>query len=387
MAAGKLNTPQALRAALIFEAHYIKEVRLMQIVTLIVMLLLLLATASYGEAVFEDVHVVPMPLAEWGYRGMNGDILELKDGALVYCYTRNGIVARTSEDKGRTWSEEFVLVPNPGPPSTQGYYCHPSFLRLPNGEILLSYIYVAATTPYFENNYYKRSNDEGQTWSEQFVVTPYPGCTEVHNDKLRLLSTGRILAPAAHKKHRPGEADHSDYVSLMFYSDTNGYSWLVANNDIDMLPVEAQEPHVVELKDGRVMLICRNYSGYVGRAYSEDQGETWSDGELCKDLPLPPNTSAVTVDRIPSTGDLLLIRCSGGDGTDYGRRTPFVATISKDEGQTWINERVIAGDLDDDYGYQSVTFVDDVALISYHKRDGLWVARIGLDWFYQQDGD
>ena len=354
----------------------------MSIAVLIVALLLLLATAGFGEPFFEDVHVVPMPLAEWGYRGMNGDILELKDGTLVYCYTNNGIAARTSEDKGRTWSEEFVLVPNPGPPTTQGYYCHPSFLRLPNGEILLSCIYGAATTPHFENNHYQRSNDEGQTWSEQFIVTPYPAYTIMHNDKLRLLSTGRILAPAEYKKHRPSEADHSDYVSLVFYSDTNGYSWLVAKNDIDALPHEAQEPHVVELKDGRVMLMFRTYSGFCGRSYSADGGETWSPPELVKDLKMTPNTSAITVDRIPSTGDLLLIRCVGR-GEGERTRTPLVSAISKDDGQTWINQRVIGGEPDNDYGYQCVDFVDNMALIGYHKRDGLWLARISLDWFYQ----
>lgn len=29
-----------------------------------------------------------------------------------------------------------------------------------------------------------------------------------------------------------------------------------------------------------------------------------------------------------------------------------------------------------------MTFVDDMALISYHQRDGLHVARIGIDWLY-----
>ena len=40
------------------------------------------------------------------------------------------------------------------------------------------------------------------------------------------------------------------------------------------------------------------------------------------------------------------------------------------------------GDPEDDYGYPSLLFVDDVAIISYHQRDGLHVARIGVDWFY-----
>lgn len=328
---------------------------------------------------FEQTRAVPMEKREYGYRSWPGDIIELADGRLLMSYKNEGIAARTSADRGQTWSDEFILVPNP---SDQGYYCHPSFLRLPSGDILLSYIYNAGTTPYYGHNYYRRSVDEGKRWSEQFILTPQAGYVIMHNDKLRLLSDGRIIAPAEYKKHRPSSADHSDYACVVFYSDTNGYSWQVSKNDIDMLPHEAQEPHVVELQDGRLLLLFRTYSGCVGRAYSTDRGETWSAGELVEALPLSKRASAITVDRIPSTNDLLLIRCKGEGGPEGRYRTPLVAAISQDEGQTWIKERTIAGSPDDDYGYQSVTFVDDRAVISYHARDGLYVARIEIDWFY-----
>jgi len=322
-----------------------------------------------------------MPKREYGYRSWPGDIVQLKDGRLLMSYKNQGIAARTSPDGGRTWSEEFALVPDP---SGQGYYCHPSFLRLPEGDILLAYIYNAETNPYYGHNYYRRSADEGETWSDPFVLTPHPGYVIVHNDKLLLLSSGRIIAPAEYKKHRPGEADHSDFACLVFYSDTSGHSWQASENDIDVLPHEAQEPHVVELKDGRLLLLFRTYSGCVGRAYSTDRGKTWSAGELLENLRLSRNASALTVDRIPSTGDLLLIRCTGEGGPRGRYRTPLVAAISRDEGQTWTSERAIAGSPDDDYGYQSVTFIDDAVVLSYHARDGLYVARIAIDWFYQQ---
>jgi len=43
---------------------------------------------------------------------------------------------------------------------------------------------------------------------------------------------------------------------------------------------------------------------------------------------------------------------------------------------------MIVGDPEDDYGFPSVTYVDGMALVRFHKRDGLNVARIGIDWFY-----
>jgi sialidase-1 len=353
----------------------------------VIMLVLLVGKYSYGASLFEDAHVVKMPKGKYGPRSMPGDIVELKDGTLLMCYTMSpswgpapfGIVARKSSDKGRTWSDPFSLVPNPQPPSTKGYYCHPSFVRLPNGDILLSYIYAAEALPYYGHNYYKRTANEGLTWSEQFVMTPHPGYVIMHNAKLLRLSTGRLIAPTEYKARWPSTNDHGGYVSLVFYSDDQGYSWQVARNMIDMNPHEAQEPHVVELKDGRLLLMFRTYSGSMGRAYSTDKGETWSKGELVKELSLP-RSGAVTVTRIPSTGDLLLIRITGAG--KEGKRTPLTSAVSRDEGATWTNERHIAADPEGDYGYQSVTFVDNVAVISYHALDGLHVARIGPDWFY-----
>ena len=37
--------------------------------------------------------------------------------------------------------------------------------------------------------------------------------------------------------------------------------------------------------------------------------------------------------------------------------------ISKDDGKTWEDERVIGGDAENDYGYPSVTYVDDLAIV------------------------
>ena len=63
---------------------------------------------------------------------------------------------------------------------------------------------------------------------------------------------------------------------------------------------------------------------------------------------------------------------------------PLTAAISQDEGETWIHSRHIADDPDGANGYQSVTFVGNMVVVSYHALDGLHVARIGIDWFYRK---
>ncbi len=338
--------------------------------------------------VFEDIHVVPLPKGEYGYRGMPGSMIQLKDGRLLLTYqgmdsqgkSTDAIVARYSSDLGVTWTEESVLVPKPLPAGPDRY-CHPSLLRLANGHLILSYIYGSGTTPLFGHNYYRRSVDDGKTWGDQLIVTPKRGYHIMHNDKLVQLPSGRILAPVEFALATTTD-DHAGYVSYVWYSDDNGYSWNESVNMVNMLPVEAQEPHVVALKDGCVLMLMRTYSGHVARSFSIDQGVTWSPGEEVLELSLPPNSSALNVKRIPSTGDLLLLRSSKGPKEGPARRTPFVSVISKDEAKTWENERIIQGDPEDDYGYPSLLFVDNLALISYHQRDGLHVARIGVDWFY-----
>lgn len=368
------------------------------VVVLIVCALTFLAPAAQDAAAappeppgFEDVHVVSLPVGTYGYRGMPGTIAVLNDGRLLLAYTRmlpdgqadGSVAARYSPDQGKTWDDEFVLVPPPRPDG-KGRYCHPSLLRLANGHLLLSYIYAADAKPLFGHNYYRRSIDDGATWGDQLIVTPHTGYNIVHNDKLVQLSTGRIIAPIEYEVVTSGD-DHAGYVSYSVYSDDDGYSWHESRNMVKMLPVEAQEPHVVELKDGRLLMLMRTYSGFVARAYSTDQGASWSVGEPVKGLRLPPySTSALNIKRIPSTGDLLLLRCVDGPQEPARRRTPFASVVSKDDGVTWINERIIAGDPEDDYGYPGLTFVDDLALVVYHQRDGLHVARIGVDWFYAQ---
>ena len=340
------------------------------------------AAQSDQPPLFEELHVVKLPQRATGYRNIGGSMIQLRDGRLLLGYTAyspqgeytGAIAGRLSSDAGRSWGAEFELVPAPQPEANHGYQAC-SFLRLHNGEILLSYYYYARETrPVYKVTLYRRSRDEGVNWGDPL----YLGLDAVFNDKLLRLKSGRLVAPVEQEQSEEG-GDHRGYVGYVHYSDDDGYSWRPSSNDVNILPVEAQEPQVVELEDGRLMMLFRTYSGYVGRAYSSDGGESWGPGHAIPELSLPPNSSALNVKRVPRTGDLLLLRCSAGSG---GLRTPFVSVVSRDEGKSWDQQRVIAGDSQDDYGYPSLLFVEGVAIVTYHTRRGLNVARIGLDWFY-----
>ena len=356
-----------------------------------------------------DVHVFEVE-PPYFTRGMNGDIAELRDGRLLYAFCelpdgRAGIYACSSEDRGKTWSEPQQLLSGPDARfSAPGgeWVGIPSFLRRTNGQLMMAYVWSAGRPDPFGHSYYRFSDDEGETWSDPKVLTPgSEHICQMHNDKLLRLSGGRILAPAELRVDTGLDNDHRGFVSTAWYSDDDGHTWHRSDNDVDMLKegVESQEPHLVELKDGRVLMLFRTYSGYVGRADSGDHGQTWSRGEIVQELQLPMNSSALHVSRIPATGDLLLVRSTGNGGKEAGERprvcnradgnkhyirTPLTSVISRDEGETWENERVIAGDPYGDFGYPSVLHLDDLALVSYHALDGLHVARIQPGWFYEQ---
>ncbi|MBA2113839.1 Sialidase [Planctomycetes bacterium FF15] len=349
------------------------------------------AASALAEGPVETMHLVAKPKTLRGYRNINGDLIQLNDGSLLFSYTEygddGGIVAMRSNDLGKTWSEPTVLIPQPQLPRP-GKYKHPSLLQLANGDLLLAYNYTThPAKPYYAMTLYRRSHDNGKTWSEQLPMTPYTGYTLVHNDKLLALKDGRIVAAAATKKYLPSTQDHNGYVGLTFYSDDQGYSWHASKNVVDLFAsskIEVQEPDVEELKDGRLLMFARTYSGFPVKAYSEDRGETWSKGEVISDLKMP-YAGLPTVRRIPSTGDLLFIWISGSSKTESGLplRTVLSTAISKDEGKTFEHQRNLAKDLSNDFGYQCVEFLEDgTALVVYHANDGLHLARVNVDWFY-----
>jgi sialidase-1 len=241
----------------------------------------------------------------------------------------------------------------------------------------------------------RRSSDEGRTWGDPVCATPYPSYHTVNPDQMLQLSGGRIIVPAeCTLAVGGGEAGHM--VSLCYWSD-DGLTWVRSRTHVDTGST-TEEPSIVELRDGRLLMVFRNRSGYVGRAYSTDKGDTWTGvGYLTLPSPLAPQT----IRRIPRTGDLLLLWLNNPDAPALARkenqplvqigeiqraagavRAPLSAAVSRDEGITWEHIRNLASDPAGDYGYAGVSFLDDAALVNYHSLLGIHVARVPVAWFY-----
>ena len=131
--------------------------------------------ASASAALFEETLAVKVPRGVYGPRGMMGDFVMLKDGTLLMSFTKDGAimgdqVARSGQDLGRAvhsgcqarrHGDTSAIRVSCDSPTARS--CSPTSTR-PAGE-----------TPYYGHNYYRRSADDGKTWTEQFVMTPHPG--------------------------------------------------------------------------------------------------------------------------------------------------------------------------------------------------------------------
>jgi photosystem II stability/assembly factor-like uncharacterized protein len=264
-----------------------------------------------------------------------------------------------------------------------------SLLRLASGDIGLFYLRKNAADDC--RLYLRRSADEGKTFGAATLCMPEAGYYVVNNDRLVRLAGGRLIAPASFRQAAGASAAHPG-IAICYLSDDDGRTWRKSKTELHP-PKRSrsglQEPAVVELKDGKLMMLCRTDQGSQFRSFSTDGGETWSDAEP-SDIKSP--LSPASIKRIPKTGDLLMVwnDHSRVDESLRGKRTPLNVAISRDEGKTWEKTKVLESDPDGWYCYTAITFVDDRILLAYCAGDGkigrlnlTQITAFDLDWLYR----
>jgi len=322
-------------------------------------------------------------------------MVELEDGRILLAYshfyggTRDDSSAyiglRESTDRGLSWScEDQTLVENEGDANVMSV----SFLRLTSGEIALFY----AVKNGWEDCklYMRKSRDEGGTWSGAVCTIPQDGYYVVNNDRVVQLSSGRLAVPAALHPVIDGQWS-SRGMSMCFLSDDDGATWRRSESELhapEGVGSGLQEPGAIELKDGRLMMLMRTTAGCQFRSDSEDGGTTWSEARATE---MMSPCSPATLRRIPDTGDLLMVwNDHAGDFAKFEqKRTPLTTAISRDEGETWTNVKILEDDPDGWYCYTSALFVDDRLILSYCAGNSdigglnlLQVTNVDVAWLY-----
>jgi len=335
-------------------------------------------------------------------RNSEGSIIELNDGRLFLAYSHfyGGhaddspayIAGRYSADGGRTWDAvDTTVVQNEGQQNVMSV----SLLRLKSGEIAM--FYEIKHSPGDCRLYMRESRDETRTWSEKVCCIPNDGYFVINNDRPVQLSTGRVVVPAAHHPCPDGtwHTWSSRATSTCFFSDDGGNTWNQSSSVLEA-PAESrsglQEPGILEMKDGFLMMWTRTDLGCQYISYSFDCGNSWEEPRASE---LMSPCSPASIKRVPSTGDLLCVYNDHSGRFPYpeGKRTPLVAALSSDGGATWKHHRLIEDDPDGWYCYTSITFVEDAVLLSYCAGDSrvgglnrLRIRRIPCEWLYHKEG-
>lgn len=342
----------------------------------------------------DDISVIVYQHTKEHPRYTEGSIIEVKPGELLHATTefseassdfdRARIIARTSLDGGQTWGAVRELQPNTGRLNVLGTTLR--WLPHPDDEPRrLGMLYSVTDSSQNIRTFLKISSDGGRTFGESILTTPEPGYNIVVSDRMTRLRSGRIVLPCSFTT----DIDKVNHmVCFVYFSDDGGSTWRKGGGEIDLPKRGAMEPDVVELRDGRLLMIMRNQLGTISASHSGDGGETWSAPRSLAGIRSPEAPATIRV--IPATGDLLLVwNDAYVPGADHGGpRTPLSAAISTDDGETWRPKRDLESDPARTYAYTSLIFVRDRAVLSYWDEDrntARYSSRfrsLPITWFY-----
>ncbi len=328
-------------------------------------------------------------------RYSEGSIIALRNGSLLFATTefigsssdfaKAHIIGKISTDEGRSWSQSRVLQENIGGKNVMSVT-----LRYPAEKLEektpLAMFYLVKNDLDDLKVFLRLSEDDATSFGKPILVTPGKGYHVLNNDRVTRLSSGRLLVPVVWTDD-VRRTNH--FTSFCFYSDNNGKTWKRGRGSVDYSKRGAMEPEVIELNDGRILMIIRTQSGHIAASYSNDAGETWSPA---KSWGVRAPEAPSTLRRIPSTGDLILVwndTYSQGQGHG-GRRTPLTVAISSDEGKTWRLKKQLETDPNFTYAYTSLTFHHGRAVMSYYVggKNGLYSSRfrsVPIGWFYRAE--
>lgn len=348
---------------------------------------------------------------EDGLRAGEGSAVELENGDILLFYTRfqgggddspAHIARRLSTDGGMSWSEGTPVFDRPeGSLNCMSV----SLLRLQDHRI--GCVFLTKWSKDRLIPMWSWSDDEGAHWAEPRPVSDGEGYFIVNNDRLVQLGDGTLAMPYARHVHLGNDDVRGCFDPAwnaecgLFFSRNLGNTWTRSAHSVRHTPdvyreplycdVEKldpiareirenklgifQEPGLVELRGGRLMMQMRSLYG-IYRCFADGVEGPWMECDVWEGFHVC--CSPQTIKRLPGTGRLIMLY-NDRDSTPVGNaefhfRTPLSVALSDDEGRTWKRW----GKLEDEtrnYCYFSLLFFGERFLITYYES----AERVGKD--------
>ena len=220
-------------------------------------------------------------------RNGEGSFVRLKDGSILYAYNKyigsnyadDGVAelyAVRSDDEGESWSEPFLLLAKD---ETAQNYMSPSLVRMADGNLGMLFNRkerkenCTTCMPTFVS-----SSDEGKSWSQPVVCGVEDGYYCAENDCFTVLKSGRLVMPLSEHSGVYNPKNTSGAIVMFVYSDDNGKTWHKSDEVISSPftdKIGFAEPGLYEYENGELWMYCRTAYGFQYQSFSKD-GKSWS---------------------------------------------------------------------------------------------------------------
>ena len=323
-------------------------------------------------------------------RNSEGDFLLLKDGRILFVYSRYGagdgdgdaadLYFTVSSDGGESFAPPLLLLSRASLGADN--LMSVTLRRMKNGDVGL--FFLKKTAPYQCRLYLARSSDEAKTFSPPVACIPHRGYFVVNNDRVILTREGRWLVPAALTEvlidDETGEGSYGPAHMILYASDDDGVTWYKKSEvrpagGFERSRTGLQEPGLAELADGTLWAWFRTDTGWQYESISHDGGEHWSS-PVRSDFTSPASPASI---KALSDGSLLAVwnpvplffgKSDRANGIWTGGRNPLTAARSFDGGFTFSAPFTLEDDPERGFAYTAIKELPDKSILLAYSAGG-----------------